>query len=176
MKLIKVSERMPPDSNKEYFGKTNHNRIDIFSWDNMMQFYRPYIHEGDEMTEWLDETIVDANIPELRAENSGLRYAISELEERINRLTAINNAHAELIEGNYKPRVEKLSKDLKETREQLRISICWENFSNWIKNNYETDEEYVNHFREKDRRGQAFSRGIDWAELKKRYSQLNNLP
>ena len=68
-----------------------------------------------------------------------------------------------------------LSKDLEEAKEQLRVSRCWENFSNWVENNYEADDDYMNHFFEKDRRGQAFSRGIDWAELRRRYSELNNL-
>lgn len=54
---VKASERLPEkDISKMYYGKTTRGRADIFQWDSMVQFFRPMIHEADEMFEWLDES------------------------------------------------------------------------------------------------------------------------
>lgn len=54
---VKASERLPEkDISKDVIGKSKTGRIDIYSYDSMMDFFRPYKHEADELYEWLDET------------------------------------------------------------------------------------------------------------------------
>jgi hypothetical protein len=53
---VKASERLPEENICiDIIGKSAKGRIDIYSWDSMMQFFRPYKHEADELYEWLDE-------------------------------------------------------------------------------------------------------------------------
>lgn len=55
MKWIKASEQLPEATiRKDYLGKDKYGRRDIYTWDNMVQFFRPHIYEESEMVEWLD--------------------------------------------------------------------------------------------------------------------------
>lgn len=51
---ISVEKELPPkDTSKYYFGISKSGSIDVFAWDRMMQFFRPYKNEENEMSYWL---------------------------------------------------------------------------------------------------------------------------
>jgi hypothetical protein len=58
---VKASEREPAkEIGVYYFGKNKQGQKDMFSWDSMMQFFRPAYYEYGEMAEWLDESLLES--------------------------------------------------------------------------------------------------------------------